>query len=85
MFTERLMDTYNGHVENYRNASLIENSEGLRNKKYMVIHGLADTNVHFQHSVMLSKDLQRKAIIFQQQVRVLNFHIFEQILTELII
>jgi len=79
------MDTYKEHVENYRNASLIENSEGLRYKKYMVIHGLADTNVHFQHSVMLSKDLQHKAITFQQQVCVFNFHILEQILTELII
>lgn len=77
MFTERLMDTYKGHVENYQNASLIGNSEGLRYKKYMVIHGLADTNVHFHHSAMLSKDLQHKAITFQQQVRVLNFHIFE--------
>jgi len=74
MFTERLMDTYNQNVESYRNASLIENAGGLRNKKYMVIHGLYDLNVHFQHSVMLSKELQHNAITFQQQVCVLNFY-----------
>ncbi|XP_060847595.1 venom dipeptidyl peptidase 4-like [Rhopalosiphum padi] len=67
MFTERLMDTYKGNVESYQNASLIEKSDDLRYKKYMIIHGLADTNVHFQHSVMLSKELQHKAITFQQQ------------------
>ncbi|XP_016661848.1 venom dipeptidyl peptidase 4 isoform X1 [Acyrthosiphon pisum] len=67
MFTERLMDTYNQNVESYRNASFIENSDGLHNKKYMVIHGLADLNVHFQHSVMLSKELQHNAITFHQQ------------------
>lgn len=68
MFTERLMDMYNENVESYRNASLIENSDGLRHKKYMVIHGLADLNVHFHHSVMLSKKLQHNDITFQQQV-----------------
>lgn len=67
IYTERLMDTYNENFESYRNASLIENSDGLRNKKYMVIHGLADINVHFQHSAMLSKELQHNAITFQQQ------------------
>lgn len=68
------MDTYNENFESYRNASLIENSDGLRNKKYMVIHGLADINVHFQHSAMLSKELQHNAITFQQQVGVLNVY-----------
>lgn len=74
MFTERIMDVYNKNVESYLNASLIENSDGLRNKNYMVIHGLADINVHFQHSVMLSKELQHNAITFQQQVGVLVFY-----------
>ncbi|XP_025191243.1 venom dipeptidyl peptidase 4-like isoform X2 [Melanaphis sacchari] len=67
MFTERLMDMYEKNVESYQNASLIQNSDGLSNKKYMIIHGLTDNNVHFQHSVMLSKELQHKSITFQQQ------------------
>lgn len=70
------MDKYNGNTESYRNASLIENSDGLRNKNYMIIHGFSDNNVHFQHSTMLSKELQHKAITFHQQVPicVLRFH-----------
>lgn len=74
MFTERLMNMYNQNVESYRNASLIENSQGLSRKNYMVIHGLADLNVHFQHSAMLSKELQHNAITFQQQVCVKSLY-----------
>lgn len=74
------MGSYNENFQSYRNASLIENSDGLRNKKYMLIHGLYDDNVHFQHSAMLSKELQHKGITFQQQVCfycfILNYHIF---------
>lgn len=69
MYTERFMDSYAKNAESYRNASLIENAEGLRHKKYMIIHGTADKNVHFQHSVMLSKELQHIGITFKQQVR----------------
>lgn len=70
------MDTYDGNFESYRNASLIEHADGLRYKKYMIIHGLSDTKVHFQHSAMLSKELQNKGIIFKQQVRPFSLSIF---------
>lgn len=69
MYTERLMDSYADNVESYRNASLIENARGLNHKKFMIIHGMADKNVHFQHSAMLSKELQHIGITFKQQVR----------------
>lgn len=56
------------NFENYRNASLIDNAEGLRDKNYMIIHGTFDKKVHFQHSAMLAKELQHKGIKFLQQV-----------------
>lgn len=62
------MGSYKDNFESYQNASLIENTEGLRNKKYMIIHGLLDNNVHFQHSAMLSKKMQNMDISFSQQV-----------------
>lgn len=78
LYTERLMGFYNENVESYRNASLIENADGLRHKNYMLIHGLYDDNVQFQHSAMLSKELQHKAIVFRQQVRFDIFSLFER-------
>lgn len=79
MYTERFMDTYTENFEGYRNASLIFNAEGLRYKKFMIIHGMFDNNVNFQHSAMLSKELQHRSIIFKQQViflTVIKFLIF---------
>lgn len=68
VYTERYMDMYTNNVEGYKNASLIYNSTGLRNKKFMIIHGMFDNNVNFQHSAMLSKELQHSSIAFKQQV-----------------
>lgn len=72
MFSERLLGSYKENFESYQNASLVENAYGLRHKKYMLIHGMFDSNVHFQHSAMLSKELQHKSIAFEQQVRLLK-------------
>lgn len=63
------MGSYNENFENYRNSSLVENAEGFRDKNYMLIHGMFDKNVHFQHSAMLAKELQHRGIKFLQQVR----------------
>ena len=40
-------------------------------KKFMLIHGNADDNVHYQQSMLLARALERKDIMFQQMVSII--------------
>lgn len=68
VYAERFLGSYAENFEGYRNASLIENAEGLRGKMYMLVHGTFDKTVLYQHSAMLAKELQHRGIEFEQQV-----------------
>lgn len=39
-------------------------------KMFYLVHGTADNNVQFQHSMALARHLAKKDILFQQQVHV---------------
>jgi len=67
IYTERYMGLLTDDIAGYKNASLLKNAEKLRDKKYMVIHGTYDDNVHYQQSMMLSYELERRVILFRQQ------------------
>lgn len=66
-YTERYMSTLEDNPEGYNTSSPLIGIENLRNKKYMMVHGTHDDNVHYQQSMLLSAALEEKDILFRQQ------------------
>ena len=67
-YTERYMgldDDKNDY--NYTRASAVALVEALRHKKYFLLHGTYDDNVHYQNSMILSAALEDADILFREQ------------------
>ncbi|XP_034234711.1 venom dipeptidyl peptidase 4-like isoform X2 [Thrips palmi] len=69
IYTERYMGlpTAEDNLGGYNGTDVTRRVDNFRNKKYMLIHGNADDNVHYQQSMELSRALEEKDIMFQQQ------------------
>jgi len=65
VYTERYMALPSENAAGYNN-SVITGIENLKTKTWMLNHGVADDNVHFQHSMLLTKALERADIQFTQ-------------------
>ncbi|CAK1549748.1 unnamed protein product [Leptosia nina] len=66
IYTERYMDTPENNIEGYRESDLMSKAGKLRGRRYLIVHGTGDDNVHFQHSMQFAKELQRADIAFEQ-------------------
>ncbi|XP_059059410.1 venom dipeptidyl peptidase 4-like [Achroia grisella] len=66
IYTERYMDTPQANPIGYQQSDLLAATEKLRGRKYLLVHGTGDDNVHYQHSLQLAKKLQHEDIEFQQ-------------------
>nr|XP_033800438.1 prolyl endopeptidase FAP [Geotrypetes seraphini] len=67
IYTERYMGlpTQSDNLEHYKNSTVMARAENFKNVDYLLIHGTADDNVHFQQSAQISKALVNAQVDFQ--------------------
>jgi len=65
-YTERFMSTPIDNPEGYNRSTPLWNVNNLRSKKYMLMHGTEDDNVHYQQSMFIAQELERQNILFKQ-------------------
>lgn len=68
IYTERYMGVPSGNIGGYNVSDLNRYAEKMEGREYMLIHGNADDNVHYQQAMAWSKALIQKGIIFEQLV-----------------
>lgn len=72
VYTERYMGSphvYPGsNYKGYEAADATKMAGNLKDKMFLLIHGTADDNVHYHHSMMLAKSLVDEGVLFQQMV-----------------
>jgi dipeptidyl aminopeptidase/acylaminoacyl peptidase len=73
-FTERYMGlpNYTDNYRGYEDADVTRLGSDLKDKKFFVIHGTADIDVHHQHTLYLTKALVKDRISFNEQVSTRN-------------
>ncbi|XP_011871066.1 PREDICTED: venom dipeptidyl peptidase 4-like [Vollenhovia emeryi] len=85
VYTERFMGlpTAEDNLIGYNNTDISRISEGIRGKKYMVIHGTGDDNVHYQQAMSLIKSLEYQDIMFEQVTYTDEAHSLTRVLPHL--
>ncbi|EDW28273.1 GL19035 [Drosophila persimilis] len=67
IYTERYMGLPTDVNNRYNESSAFQNLENFNTHDFLLIHGSGDDNVHYQHSLLLAKLLQRADIQFEEQ------------------
>lgn len=84
IYTERYMGI-DAYAQNYNDSdvSTAKNVEVIGKHDFLLVHGNADDNVHYQQSMVLARALELADIMFEQMVRNLKI-IFKNIFSKLI-
>ncbi|XP_074071949.1 dipeptidyl peptidase 4 [Macrotis lagotis] len=67
VYTERYMGmpTPEDNLDHYKNSTVMSRAENFKQVEYLLIHGTADDNVHFQQAAQISKALVEAGVDFQ--------------------
>ena len=70
IYTERYMVLPENNFKAYNGSRVMNFVENIRkyDKKYMLVHGTMDDNVHFQQGMVLARTLERADIEFREIV-----------------
>jgi dipeptidyl aminopeptidase/acylaminoacyl peptidase len=60
----------NDNWSGYDEGSVMNHLENFKTKQFLLIHGNADDNVHYQQSMMLARAMEQSDVMFYQLVRI---------------
>jgi len=68
IYAERYLGlpTPEDNLSGYQASDVTARAKKLKNKKYLMVHGTADDNVHYQQSMMFSRALEEEDVLFRQ-------------------
>ncbi|KAJ8003478.1 hypothetical protein DPEC_G00148730 [Dallia pectoralis] len=64
IYTERYMKQPSENPEFYNNSTVTARAKNFRSVQYLLVHGTADDNVHFQQAAQISKALVEEQVDF---------------------
>ncbi|KAK2157135.1 hypothetical protein LSH36_197g03008 [Paralvinella palmiformis] len=69
-YTERYMglSSLEENFRGYDNANVSRKAGNFRGKKFLIVHGTADDNVHYQHTAQFTKALTAADVDFSMQI-----------------
>ncbi|XP_015225884.1 PREDICTED: dipeptidyl peptidase 4-like [Cyprinodon variegatus] len=65
VYTERYMGKPSENSDSYQNSTVTSRAKNFKNVDYLLVHGTADDNVHFQQAAQISKALVDEQVNFK--------------------
>ncbi|XP_062861885.1 dipeptidyl peptidase 4 [Trichomycterus rosablanca] len=65
VYTERYMHRPEENLDSYNNSTVTGRAANFNNVQYLLVHGTADDNVHFQQAAHISKALVEQQVDFE--------------------